>query len=86
MARTIGLLGGGQLGQMLCDSARRENIKVIVLDAEKSPAKQVRRLFLAVNDIIPVLRNNMATLLTQSTGQLEGGTHKWIFYRSRQDS
>jgi phosphoribosylaminoimidazole carboxylase len=41
MDRTIGLLGGGQLGQMLCEAANRLDIKVIILDAENSPAKQV---------------------------------------------
>lgn len=41
MDKTIGLLGGGQLGQMLCEAAGPLGIKVIVLDAENSPAKQV---------------------------------------------
>ncbi|PBP15880.1 phosphoribosylaminoimidazole carboxylase [Diplocarpon rosae] len=41
MNRTVGLLGGGQLGQMLCEAANPLGIKVIILDAEKSPAKQV---------------------------------------------
>jgi phosphoribosylaminoimidazole carboxylase len=41
MDRTIGLLGGGQLGQMLCEAANPLGIKVIILDAENSPAKQV---------------------------------------------
>jgi phosphoribosylaminoimidazole carboxylase len=41
MERTIGLLGGGQLGQMLCEAANPLGIKVVILDAEKSPAKQV---------------------------------------------
>lgn len=41
MDRTIGLLGGGQLGQMLCEAAGPLGIKVMILDAENSPAKQV---------------------------------------------
>jgi phosphoribosylaminoimidazole carboxylase len=41
MDRTIGLLGGGQLGQMLCEAANPLGVKVIILDAENSPAKQV---------------------------------------------
>ena len=41
MDRTIGLLGGGQLGQMLCEAANPLGIKVIILDAPSSPAKQV---------------------------------------------
>ncbi|KUJ18671.1 Phosphoribosylaminoimidazole carboxylase [Mollisia scopiformis] len=41
MERTIGLLGGGQLGQMLCEAANPLGIKIVILDAEKSPAKQV---------------------------------------------
>ncbi|KAH6665973.1 hypothetical protein B0J14DRAFT_660108 [Halenospora varia] len=41
MERTIGLLGGGQLGQMLCEAANPLGVKIVVLDAEGSPAKQV---------------------------------------------
>jgi phosphoribosylaminoimidazole carboxylase len=41
MDRTIGLLGGGQLGQMLCEAANPLGVKVVILDAENSPAKQV---------------------------------------------
>jgi phosphoribosylaminoimidazole carboxylase len=41
MDRTIGLLGGGQLGQMLCEAANPLGIKVMILDAPHSPAKQV---------------------------------------------
>ncbi|KAI1814734.1 phosphoribosylaminoimidazole carboxylase [Poronia punctata] len=37
----IGLLGGGQLGQMLCQAAAPLGITVAVLDAENCPAKQV---------------------------------------------
>lgn len=40
-SRTVGILGGGQLGRMLVEAANRLNIKTIVLDAENSPAKQV---------------------------------------------
>jgi phosphoribosylaminoimidazole carboxylase len=41
MDRIIGLLGGGQLGQMLCEAANPLGIKIIILDADNSPAKQV---------------------------------------------
>src|SRR6266487_4655462 len=41
MERTIGLLGGGQLGQMLCEAAGPLGIKVVILDFDHSPAKQV---------------------------------------------
>ncbi|CAL3971149.1 unnamed protein product [Diplocarpon coronariae] len=41
MDRTVGLLGGGQLGQMLCEAANPLGIKVVILDSENSPAKQV---------------------------------------------
>ncbi|TAQ89633.1 hypothetical protein B7494_g2042 [Chlorociboria aeruginascens] len=41
MNRTIGLLGGGQLGQMLCEAANPLGIKIVILDAQNSPAKQV---------------------------------------------
>jgi phosphoribosylaminoimidazole carboxylase len=42
MHRTIGLLGGGQLGQMLCEAANPLGIKVIILDSgDDAPAKQV---------------------------------------------
>ena len=39
--RTIGLLGGGQLGRMLVESANRLNMPVNILDAEGSSAKQI---------------------------------------------
>jgi phosphoribosylaminoimidazole carboxylase len=42
MDRTIGLLGGGQLGQMLCEAANPLGIKIIILDSgNDAPAKQV---------------------------------------------
>jgi phosphoribosylaminoimidazole carboxylase len=37
----IGLLGGGQLGRMLCEAANPLGIDVAILDEEKAPAKQV---------------------------------------------
>ena len=37
----VGVLGGGQLGRMLVESANRLNIQVNVLDAENAPAKQI---------------------------------------------
>ncbi len=39
----IGLLGGGQLGQMLCEAAAPLNIPIAVLDADDAPAKQINR-------------------------------------------
>ncbi|AEO70494.1 uncharacterized protein THITE_2122013 [Thermothielavioides terrestris NRRL 8126] len=36
----IGLLGGGQLGRMLCEAASPLAIDIAVLDEEKAPAKQ----------------------------------------------
>jgi len=41
MDRTLGVLGGGQLGRMLTEAANRLNIKIVTLDAEGAPAKQV---------------------------------------------
>jgi len=42
MDRTVGLLGGGQLGQMLCEAANPLGIKVVILDnGEQAPAKQI---------------------------------------------
>lgn len=37
----IGVLGGGQLGRMLSEAAHRLNIKLMFLDAEGAPAKQI---------------------------------------------
>ena len=39
--RTIGVLGGGQLGRMLVEAANNRNISVAVLDKKASPAKQI---------------------------------------------
>ncbi|KAL2180492.1 uncharacterized protein P884DRAFT_267247 [Thermothelomyces heterothallicus CBS 202.75] len=36
----IGLLGGGQLGRMLCEAANPLGIDIAILDEDKSPAKQ----------------------------------------------
>lgn len=40
-SRTIGILGGGQLGRMIVEAANRLNVKTVVLDAPGSPAKQI---------------------------------------------
>ncbi|KAJ3320592.1 phosphoribosylaminoimidazole carboxylase ade2, partial [Gonapodya sp. JEL0774] len=40
-SKKIGVLGGGQLGRMMMDPAHRMGIKVLVLDALDSPARQV---------------------------------------------
>jgi phosphoribosylaminoimidazole carboxylase len=39
--RTVGILGGGQLGRMLVEAANRLNIKTVILDSPLSPAKQI---------------------------------------------
>ena len=42
MDKTVGVLGGGQLGRMFLEAANRLNIRVHVLaDAESAPAKQI---------------------------------------------
>ena len=41
MEKCVGVLGGGQLGRMLTEAANRLNIKIITLDAEAAPAKQI---------------------------------------------
>nr|AAL68881.1 phosphoribosylaminoimidazole carboxylase [Magnusiomyces magnusii] len=40
-SRTVGILGGGQLGRMLVEAANRLNITTAILDAENSPATQI---------------------------------------------
>ena len=40
-SRTVGILGGGQLGRMLVEAANRLNIKTVILDTPQAPAKQV---------------------------------------------
>lgn len=37
----VGLLGGGQLGRMLCEAAAPLDDQIAILDAENAPAKQV---------------------------------------------
>ncbi|KAL7784314.1 hypothetical protein V8C37DRAFT_396082 [Trichoderma ceciliae] len=39
----IGLLGGGQLGRMLCQAAAPLDIEIAILDAENAPAKQINQ-------------------------------------------
>ncbi|EEB06055.1 phosphoribosylaminoimidazole carboxylase Ade6 [Schizosaccharomyces japonicus yFS275] len=39
--KTVGILGGGQLGRMMIEAAHRIGVKCIVLDAPNCPAKQV---------------------------------------------
>ncbi|AAS51436.1 ACR210Cp [Eremothecium gossypii ATCC 10895] len=39
--RTVGILGGGQLGRMIVEAANRLNVKTVVLDGPNSPAKQI---------------------------------------------
>ena len=42
--KTVGILGGGQLGRMIVESANRLNIKTVILDAALSPAKQINAM------------------------------------------
>ena len=39
--RTVGVLGGGQLGRLLVEAANNRNISVAILDKKASPAKQI---------------------------------------------
>ncbi|KAI4219574.1 MAG: hypothetical protein L6R36_008230 [Xanthoria steineri] len=39
----IGLLGGGQLGRMLCEAAAPLNVSIAILDTEDAPAKQINQ-------------------------------------------
>ena len=39
----IGLLGGGQLGRMLCEAAAPLEIQIAILDAGNAPAKQINQ-------------------------------------------
>lgn len=48
-SKTVGILGGGQLGRMIVEAAHRLNIKTIILDGENSPAKQINALDAHVN-------------------------------------
>jgi phosphoribosylaminoimidazole carboxylase len=41
MEKTVGVLGGGQLGRMLGEAANRLGVKLVFLDKEASPAKQI---------------------------------------------
>ncbi|KAF3154545.1 phosphoribosylaminoimidazole carboxylase ade2 [Orbilia oligospora] len=43
-SRTIGILGGGQLGRMMVEAAHRLNLRTTILDADNSPAKQINAL------------------------------------------
>ena len=47
--RTVGILGGGQLGRMIVEAANRLNVKTIILDAPGSPAKQINSVCEHVN-------------------------------------
>ena len=40
-APVVGVLGGGQLGRMLTESAHRLNVTIVTLDVENAPAKQI---------------------------------------------
>lgn len=41
MNKTVGVLGGGQLGRMLAEAANRLNIEIRFLDKSQAPAKQI---------------------------------------------
>lgn len=48
-SKTLGILGGGQLGRMMVEAAHRLNVKTVILDGENSPAKQINALDAHVN-------------------------------------
>ncbi|MCJ1353954.1 MAG: phosphoribosylaminoimidazole carboxylase ade2 [Icmadophila ericetorum] len=41
MDKTVGVLGGGQLGRMLTEAANRLNVNIVTLDVDNAPAKQI---------------------------------------------
>lgn len=41
MNKTIGILGGGQLGQMLTEAAHKLQIRIVTLDRERCPAMKI---------------------------------------------
>lgn len=43
-SKTVGILGGGQLGRMIVEAAHRLNVKTVILDVGQSPAKQINAL------------------------------------------
>ena len=47
---TIGIIGGGQLGSMLCSAAKNLNIKTIIISDNKNAPAQ---FFAAVESILP---------------------------------
>ena len=47
--RTIGILGGGQLGRMLLEAANNRNINIAILDKKGAPAKQINPTNLGVD-------------------------------------
>ncbi|KAI9800122.1 MAG: phosphoribosylaminoimidazole carboxylase ade2 [Piccolia ochrophora] len=47
--RVVGILGGGQLGRMLVEAAHRLNVKIVILDAPKAPAKQINAVHPHIN-------------------------------------
>jgi len=47
--RTVGILGGGQLGRMLVEAASNRNIPVAILDKPNSSAKQINAANLGVD-------------------------------------
>ncbi|KAL8943313.1 MAG: hypothetical protein Q9216_001156 [Gyalolechia sp. 2 TL-2023] len=49
MDKTVGVLGGGQLGRMLTQAATRRDIKIITLDVENAPAKQINAISSHIN-------------------------------------
>lgn len=56
--KTIGILGGGQLGRMIVEAASRLNINTIVLDGPNTPAKQIN----AVGDHVDGLFTDYASI------------------------
>ena len=75
----VGVLGGGQLGRMLCQAAAPLGIPVAILDAEGSPAKQVNASALNVTGSFkdPVKIRELASrcdILTVETEHVDTAT------------
>ena len=71
--RTVGILGGGQLGRMLVEAANRLNIKTVILDAPQSPAKQINAANIHVDGSFadPTAITNLAEKCDILTAEIE---------------
>ena len=72
MDKTVGCLGGGQLGRMLAEAANRLNIKMITLDAKGCPSSQVNSGNLIEGDFKdPVAIEKLASQVDVITIEIE---------------